>query len=82
MSSHENIVRSAVLNYFRQQSISEDHVLDLKHFWDTCMTDWTHDQKHQLEPTLVSLIREGILTKQNGYIMLTQEGFRNIYIQF
>jgi hypothetical protein len=38
------------------------------------MTDWTAEQKLLLEPALVNLIRDGILARQDGYIILTVRG--------
>jgi hypothetical protein len=74
MNPSEAFVRAGILDYFGQQKPYEDHVLNLQYFCDSCMTDWTAEQKLLLEPALVNLIRDGILARQDGYIILTVRG--------
>ena len=74
MNPSEAFVQAGILDYFGQQKPYEDHVLNLQYFCNFCMTDWTAEQKLLLEPTLVSIIRDGILAKQDGCIILTARG--------
>ncbi len=72
-------VKSSILDFFRQQDIRDDHVLDLLRFQKQNTASWNLEQKSALEPAIVELIREGMLEKKQGYIVLTHRGFKLLY---
>ena len=73
-------VRNGIIDFFRNQDIREDHVLDLIDFQSQQAVSWDAAQKAALEPAIVSLMKEGILRNERGYIVLTDTGFRLIYL--
>ena len=78
MMNTVNFAKNAIIDFFRHQQVMDDHVLDLLHFQTTCMNAWTSEQRYALEPALVELIREGLLRKDKGYILLSDEGLRQV----
>lgn len=81
MTQEIQYICNAIVDYFRKQDISEDHVLDFSLFEKTMMQSWDAEQIKLLEPALVTLISEGFLVKQNNYIILTTKGFIRIYME-
>lgn len=73
-------VRNGIIDFFRNQDIRADHVLDLIDFQSHQTVSWSAAQKAALEPAIVALMQEGILSNEQGYIVLTDAGFRLIYL--
>lgn len=71
--------RRGIIDFFRHQDVSEDHVLDLIDFQTHHMLSWNAQQKAALESAIVSFMKEGVLKKEHGYIVLTNTGFLLIY---
>ncbi len=72
-------VKKGIIDFFRRQKIADDHVLDLIEFQRRDTLHWTPEQKAVLDAALIELIRDGILRKESGYIVLTRQGFASIY---
>lgn len=79
MCDSEQFIKEEIINYFKQQDRRDDHVLDLKQFAETRMIHWPPKHKQLLEPTLVKLIKEGMLAKDEGYIILASKGLDLVY---
>lgn len=74
-----NFAKKGIIDFFKNQDMNDDHVLNLLDFQAINMRSWNPEQKSALEPAIVELMREGLLKKEEGYIVLSGEGFRKIY---